>query len=840
MTGAGDARRGGRGGGWYHSYEMALDRRVHNSGFVMGAVVGSLFLVAVLLGSVHFMARQQNRMAHRIAFGEVAYHLARSGAELVSRKLRDGLLPRRLPAVNLDLRNGPLSLLFLLDPDTLQEELRDRGRSESFLRQILGEDYRFPLDTLERRFPPSSIEVFLEGTARPLHDEDSGLTDPVEKVVDLTVTSRATYRGIARTVRTGYQLKVVNPFAPVVCRFTLFVPRAAGGYAYNAFLNDEAGLPYAGSPVRPVVLDNTPETELDDLVLMEENQSNIAAGNPFAQRSQLANELGRRGHVYLGTAPGDPDIHLNLAAGPVLSGGGGRGEFFQLFNMLPPSLGGYDAQPGYFSVIDPPDFFRNPVRDPVNDLDQKANVNFLYWGFHHPGQNDLRDGTLGSSLVTEDSSLLQLFGTTYAPSRTVVWGPVRRDYVRFGYLALDRDDRDNDEQTQAANLAASGLPTEVRARDTIDPIFKFVADEGTWRDELDREAGGRPFSRLADIPPSVCNLNHTAGPGCSLLGPIIDPGHPVVPLDPARYTYRNMFGEGFDDLSVPVAERKGYSRFMSQVESIYYNRILDFMYYSDVIPPESHPAYQAPTLPPSEDTTLDTFESYYEGNLAVFYWNDPLHRILGVEHYYKGDFPDFFEPRGGAPPLVESILEARSYREYLTVGEFLADTYDPSLNLFTLTQCVIIREGDLTVPAGARYIGSGAVVLRSGDLRLQGLTSFPDPATGLPSLATFATLSGNLIFTGPAGLPTPPNRGLFLAPRGSVQTSATSSLEIEGSLAARHLPPGSLTRGGRIAYRGECDPITWREEEDQASYVDYYQMALSDAPVTWERNQAQE
>jgi hypothetical protein len=805
-------------------------------GFLMWTVVGAVIVMGILGFALHFMARQQNAQSHRIYFGEVAQNLAEAGIEHVGRRVRDTLAPHPTVRGGLRLEDGNFFSIFLLDSARLKNMFGSVLRTEDWLRQLLGRDYRYPLDVLATQFPGSSLVVTVDVDPQPLC-KDPIVADPVEKRVRFVIRSRADYRGVTRIQETGLEVKVVHPFPPATSKFTLFAHEAEPGQAYNTSRNSTSGLPYTPADAPPLVLNNTPPQEVQDLTLIQENLP-YEQTNPFGQMPTVRAALERRGWIYLGTGASNRELRLNMAAGPVLSGGQGFGEFFHLFDPLPYAVGGFDANPAYFRVMQPPAFFTATVPDTLHPpLLQQPSINFLYWGFHYPdGTSNLRDGTLGRSLQTESSSCLHLYGTHAQPSRTKVFGNVIQDYVRFGYLALDRDHTTNDEDAQKANLAASGQPPHVRTRDTIDPVLRY-ADEPDFQADLNLESSGQPMTVLSTIPPAVVNKNFM------ISGVIADPGWPTIPLDKSRYTYAQMFG-AYEAGGTDPATNKGYSRFMSQVEGVPYNDLLDYMFYGGVIPPQSNPLFREPTLPEGK--------TYYQlAETAKLTFHDPLHDFLRLNSYFDGALGDVLKPgstdyaqavetapgqrSGPRPPVVSNpspaaiMLLARTYREFLDAREFMSEYYDAANNILYFDQCVRIRQGDLVLPPSLRYVGTGSIVLMDGSVTSHGVRPLPEPLSGLPSGLTLATLNGDI------NLEEGIHQAAFIAPNGSIQHSAAAPLLVEGSLAARHVPPSALARGGLLTYDGLYDPCTDLREPRGSAYIDYYQVALSDVPMDWKR-----
>ncbi len=799
--------------------------RLRRRGFLLYLLLGMLAVVGILLVSLDQLARQRNRLAHRSEWGRVAEGLADGTASYLQYLFRFAAHEGAVPASALAVPLANEALYgFLLQPADDLEASFARTRLDTFLERWFGPDWRTPVSDLEATFPGSKVTLEMALEADPLHPGPA-FSDPIEKTVRLGLSARADYRGVVRTAKRSWTVKVTHPFPPAVSKFTLFVDNVpGGGEAFNVYENESSGAS-TGSPVQaPFVLWNTPVEDRTDLDRIADHGTLVEAGRPWGDQDAVRAALDDRGWVYLGTGPGNPGtVPLNLTAGPTLAEpGGGHGEFFQLYDPVR-----YGAQPTYFRLIaGAPNFFQAPITDGTgNQL--KAFVNFLFWGFESSGSHDLEDAGLGSTLTTKRSSILHPFGSTVDPSRTRVLGPVTRRFVRFSYLAVDRKAGPDaagpdDEDIQIANRDAAGLAGSfpIRDRDSVDPIFAYVPDAAAWEADLRRsETSGETPLHLYPLPvtgsslPPPENRNFAVdSDGDGFKDVILDPGHPTVPLDPNLFRYRTMFPDGYDDQG---GGRPGYRRFMSRVMEVPFPQVLDYMAYSGMIPPEEHPAFPG--------WTAGDLDADARANSVKFDFDDPLHRAAAKTRLFDGDLSSFlpsdeFEAIARRRVGVRVPDQTTFLRRFRLERNPLAPT--DSVPLLALDEIVQIDSGGLDLPVFA-YAGGGTIVVAGGDVRLRGVT----PRSY--SLLSLVVLDGDLILDGPG-----PFHLLAAVPRGELRNPQGTPLEIAGSLALGSLSAQALSRGGGIRYPSTADPTRYGGGSG-VHYADFYHVAVSDAPTGW-------
>ncbi len=787
--------RGGRG-----------EERRQRGGFIAYTTGVVLVLCAMYLGILFLQSRHTNLASHRLRYSEDAAACAFSMLELVKVRLAEELHLHPIGSWE-----GELSGALALPCEGLVSYMADNASADAaeWLDRVLSAGWRDTLAwMMERDYPGCSVELKIS-----LHAEQIGkvsglesFTDPVEKMIHVTLESTAVYRRTKRTCRGGFRVIVYNPMPPVTTKFTLFVGNCRGGGIYNTYRNKENGEPMEGERP-PLVCFNTPPDVTDDRTFT----ARLGGGsNPFRDREEAAASIRRRGYIFIGTqAP----LVLNLTAGASLDDNADPdpsieyGEFFHLYNPLT-----RNSTPGYYIVMDTPDFFKSAVPAPApvppgGGEYQRPYINFLYWGYHTEGADELTAGGIVGPIDTTDSSALHLFGTDDEPSRTIVMGDVRQRYIRFSYLAVDRDSTSNDEDLQRANLPPD-TDYFISVRDSVEPAFRYVADKEEFMADLAREGSGEAPLRLLPIPSAMVNRNYFAD--LNLNGvmdpgePVLDPGFPTFAIDPARFTYREMFSD-YDS-------RRGYRNYMSLQATVPYMEMIDYMYYCGLIPPSSHPAYE-PTFTPEE------IERYRRAESVTLDFGDPVHRRFSGDEeeygcYIRGmNLADAMNGGG-----ISAVLRNRCFVEVTDEKEFF-ERYPlkelPGTDgtmLLTLDDAVHVRRGSLHLPP-VLHSGDGIIVVE-GDVVCEGMMQMGD------SSLTVASCEGNVVLR--RGVP---QEAMWMAPSGTLRTEGEGMLTVKGSLAVAELDPDAAG-GGWIEYPGgAADPT--RYDEDGINYIDKYRAGLT-------------
>lgn len=348
---------------------------------VILAIVGALILVvAISTFMLQRVMRQRYLEAHRYTFGEIALHLAESGVNLSIERLRAQSLEPGSP---------------------FYEALVEQGFQEvNGYSDVLEAP---TLDALAELLGDATVEVRVEFRNFQPFYQDMGLLgvrqDPREKYGELAVVSRATYRGVTRTLVAARQVKVVNVTAPVLSKFTLFL-RERQGQELNFLEYDrrrpEAGFSVDGAPARPLLVYNHAEQfpavvdgRFDSLgTIFEEYEADLG------------------GLVFLG---GDEPWKLNLVHGT------GAGRYEELFHLrrtryaIPSGLGGieneYGLTFGFYDGIFQSAKFGSASGDPGRVPDSTGEI------------------------VPEGCAALHLYGDTSQVTPAPVFGPVFRRYV---------------------------------------------------------------------------------------------------------------------------------------------------------------------------------------------------------------------------------------------------------------------------------------------------------------------------------------------------------------------------------------------------------------------------
>lgn len=794
------------------------------NGFIIPIAIIVLSIAGILIFGLHAVSTQRNRTAHRYSNLKVADYLADCGLEMISTRISETAAFSFYDNDDKDLLRGNLLSFFLQSKDDL---LRygdmDSADFHLWAQGVFGNEYRAILDIIVKQNPGSSVDIFMKITPVPLLKEP--MMDIAEKLINLTFTIKATYHSVTSEISIVQQLKVYNTLAPLGSKFTLYVDEASPAGAYNILQADPKGMPLPSNPMSPFICYNTPQSVTSDYELTEANISDVQAKTPFNNNDDVRNSLDKRGYIYMGTNGGD--VMLNLTAGESLDDNLNQaieneaGQFFHFANPVT-----RNSVPAHYIKMDSTDFFKNSYPAPLPEtVNQKPYLTDLFWAYHHPypdGSNSLRSQDIfGSALETENSSILHLFGNDNEPSRTRVYGSVYQQLLRFSYLAIDRDESNADENIQVSNYNSSGGAPGyfIPIRETVDPPFRYVSTESLFFSELAREAAGQAFERLIAPFPVMSNNNFFAdinSDGVRQVSdpfePIIDPQHATVSIDPAIYTYANMFNSNYGE-----GTSEGYHGAMSQKMTFPYNHINDYMIYSQTIPPEKHPAYPGPVVG-------GEIEDYLEPPEQTILFKDPLHETLGSNEYFKGDLQSFFE--GG---YLEEALTARVSYIFEDEGEFyrmfLHIPDDPEeLPVLSCNTSVLIKNGSLSIPH-CIFNGKALVILADGDITSSGI----DSGT-VPSL-TLATLDGDIYLTGPYR-----HDGQFIAAKGQLVCSGGPAV-ICGNVMVRSLTPSAIAPGGSLRFSSTSDPTT--NLIPTQSYIDYYHVNASDIFLRFDRKSGQ-
>lgn len=753
-------------------YTQRVPRR---RGFLTYLLLGAMIVVGILVFALQNYARQQNRFAHRIAYGQACESAARSGLTVLSTRFREtfhrtGKLMPLLAALG----NTRLGFFVASRPEQVTQRFAALGSdSHSIFRALLGPDYRYPLDQMLERWPGMQVELTIDVKGSPLY-ENAGVTDPVEKTVDMTLTARATWMDVTRRVSTGWQIKVVNPTAPLTSKFTLFTPEAAA--SWNTLVNDGDGKLLAGS-TELAVLYNHP---FEDIAAGLDDNALIARK---ADASTVRAAMGDRGHVYLGSRM---PISLNLTAGLDQPG-----QLFHLYSEDKIFQGRL-----WTTLYTPPPFF-NPFGELIRFYEnptwkQYPYLQIGYFGFYE----QLKTNPLfGDSMIDEArSASLHLFGAKVAPSRTVVWGDVHQTIPRMGRLRFHCFGKTSNVSISAPSKSGyDGVP-----------YLPYCPDADAYRADLATESAGGAPKHLANI--------RAFGPGA----PGIDE---PFQLDSAVYTHARMFGDSYTRVA-PGGLAAGYSDFMTRIDRMPYAEIADAMQYPTFFPPHTG----------AMQSVLDQpYPAYRDVSGVELPFTDGLHRQLGQAQYFKGDLATFFtRPRPDDPSPAETILRARTLREFADQSEFFAycrDLTDP--NLLHLWEPVRILQGGLDL-TGQRILGIGHIVVDAGNVVSGGLEALNLP-DGLPSNVTIATLKGDIELAGGGR-----HDGYWMALDGTVKVTGHGDAFVRGGLAARAFSPASIGGGLRVTFTSHGDP-TRTDDPQAARYTDYYQVAFGQVPIAVER-----
>lgn len=352
-------------------------------------VMAGVLVVLMGLGIFAFqqVMRQRYLEAYQHHFGEVALTLAESGLAFGVEHLQES---SRTP--------GTLFYDLLVQTPTADlgtPTLAVAGPALEGLVEALGDEA-----TLE-------VDVILEGFGT--FEDGAGLRgvvpDPREKVGNLSLVARASFRGVERVARLSQELRVVRVTPPVLSKFTLFL-HGREEEELNLLSHDPQtydGIPTLdGDPATPLVLHH--RSDFYPAVVDQHFHSLASIFDPDF-------ELDGGGLVYLG---GEQNWTLNLMHGV------GDGDYEELFQLrrtryrwatdLPGVTHEYGLLFGFYDgVLESP------------QLGTAAGP---------PGTMLRRDGTP----VLDGSSAMRLYGDVNDVSPTLVMGPVYRSYLAMRLL----------------------------------------------------------------------------------------------------------------------------------------------------------------------------------------------------------------------------------------------------------------------------------------------------------------------------------------------------------------------------------------------------------------------
>jgi hypothetical protein len=356
-------------------------------GVVLVIVAALILVVAIGTFMMQRMMRQRYLEAHRYTFGETALHLAESGINLSIEHLREASLNPGEKFYDLLVESGFEEINGIAEPI-------EAPYLESLVK-LLGKGVQLDVKVEFRNFQPFYGSTGLRGVA----------PDPREKFGELAVVSRASYRGVVRSLVAAKQVKVVNVTAPVLSKFSLFV-RSLGGQnpnllGYNRLTPASGFHLQGGEPGRPLVVyarsEKSPavvDGRFDSLATVLEEQEADAGGL-----------------IFLG---GDEPWNLNLVHGI------GAGPFEELFHLrrtryqmdshLPGVTAEHGLTFGFYDGIFKSAKFGSATGDPGR--------------FPAPG----------GGVVSGATSALHLYGDVDNVTPVPVLGPVFRNFVTLHLL----------------------------------------------------------------------------------------------------------------------------------------------------------------------------------------------------------------------------------------------------------------------------------------------------------------------------------------------------------------------------------------------------------------------
>lgn len=525
---------------------VSLSRGAHSKGSVVLYLVLTL---AIATGSIVLLYQASFRVRDR----QVRY----GPDEILARFLARGAVETLAYGVELDVgvslppRPGGTSLRDVLALDGralaafIAQQTRGRDDHRKLLELLLGERPFQWIERMRTEHPQSRLtyKLDLAVTGKPF----PGLSDPVEKMVDLGLEARCEVGHAESTYRNVLTLAVYSELPWVLSKFALICPDAQAD-SVNTLSTTVRG--EAIGPSAPVVVFNAPEDfSADDPLFGGTGRAEgvFAPELLAATTAELAAKLAARGASYLGAGSPERPLTLRLA-----SGGAPAGQNFQAL----PASAGSPRHPQASPLADQPprlvDF--RPLTAGGGPA-QRPWVQGAVLGYY---QGIDSEQLLGPAATGEDggdaSALIRPVGTAAHPSAGLVYGNAWAGLAALSDLAIDRDATGADEVAQRST--GRGEPAE---RDGVDPFLRNVRSS-EFQADVAREASGlppqflNPFSSPELAPGFVTNLNAALEP---------DPADATVRLDLSKYRYGELFGSW-----------REYSRTMSKRVSVPYNALL--------------------------------------------------------------------------------------------------------------------------------------------------------------------------------------------------------------------------------------------------------------------------
>lgn len=197
--------------------------------------------------------------------------------------------------------------------------------------------------------------------------------------------------------------------------------------------------------------------------------------------------------------------------------------------------------------------------------------------------------------------------------------------------------------------------------------------------------------------------------------------------------------------------------------------------------------------------------------------------------------PDFGEnlelKRGGLtifkgnvnPKGLLELIESRTQRTYESISEFWDRHYDDESSMLTLNSIVLIKNShmlDLVLPPVSKpspivINGGGMIILEKGNLILRGVS-----IKNSPDALTVVLKTGNSV-----SVQSPlSNHVNIYAPE--AEFSASSRVDLSGTISVRSFRAGIDSQGGVIRYREIQDPT-------RDSYSDFYSIGIDDKDTYW-------
>lgn len=235
-----------------------------------------------------------------------------------------------------------------------------------------------------------------------------------------------------------------------------------------------------------------------------------------------------------------------------------------------------------------------------------------------------------------------------------------------------------------------------------------------------------------------------------------------------------------------------WNAYMDRASGIYseeYNRIYDYLFRKD----------EDKEFPPSESSFEKKFGPYLQtGESFSFSRTDPKTAL------FQGDLNKITSDDLVKDRITIQVKDRKEFEEWFKQSD---GTFD------LRGQVVKIGDGGLEIPAGAKFVTSGMLVV-PGDITVKGALACDEKA-----VVTLVSLGKDILLQGT----NEEIQAHLVALDGTVKSAAKSTLKIKGGMAVKSLSPKDWKAGGTVTYDDRLDPTQTGQESMYAAYIaDYH------------------